>query len=257
MNAEQLLSGELGVQYMLVLARISGLFLIAPVFSSRMIPVRAKLLLALGLSLAALPMVATETTRSYSVPQLAVAAVQEVLIGLVIGFSAAVAFAAIGYAGGLIDMQSGFSFASVLDPINNMQTAVVGQTFQLLASIVFVAIGGPLILVATVVRSFQVIPQQSTMAVDVIAKNASSELGYILSAGLVLAAPIVVTLLVTDIAVGFLSRVVPQMNIFSVELPVKILVTLVMLMLLAPLLIFQMGEIMQDALSRTTQLLLG
>ena len=123
--------------FMLTLARISGLFLMAPVFSSRLIPVRAKLTIALGVTLAAAPIAAGEGTVPADVARIAVLVVKEVIVGSAIAFAVGLVFAAVTFAGGLIDLTVGFAFANVVDPVNNAQistgnlTSCVDPSFSL------------------------------------------------------------------------------------------------------------------------------
>jgi flagellar biosynthesis protein FliR len=257
MTVEQFLTGQVGIQFLLVLARVSGVFLIAPVFSSRLLTVRVRLLLALAISLLVLPIAAPQAPEVFSVVQIGVLAVKEVLVGLALAFAAALVFAAVSYAGSLIDYQAGFSFANVIDPMTSQQTAIVGQTYQLLATIVFIIIGGPEVIIGAIARSYTMVPMLESPPLDLLSQQLVAELGVLFATGLVLASPIVITLLITDTAVGFLARVAPQMNIFGVELPAKIAVTILMLAVFAPLIVTGIGETLRAGLIRTTQMLLG
>jgi flagellar biosynthesis protein FliR len=222
--------------FILVLARISGLFIFAPIFSSRLVPMRAKLLVALGISFAAAPIAATQALPTDLI-ELAALVVKELIIGSAIGLSVACVFSAVQFAGGLIDLTVGFSFANVMDPLQNTQISIVGQLYSLLASAVFLTIGGHTLLVGALVRSFDVVPVNGWPNFADLTAGVIHASAGLLAVGLALAAPIVVTLLVTDVAVGFLARIAPQMNIFGIELPAKVLATFALLIVTAPFLV--------------------
>ncbi len=243
--------------FALTLARVSGLFLMSPVFSSRMIPVRAKLLLAIGVTLAALPLAAGGRDIPPGVAEIAVLAVKEVLVGVAIAFSVSLAFAAVAFAGGLIDLTVGFAFANVVDPLQNTQISVIGQFYSLLASAVFVTIGGPDLLIAGVVRSFEIVPVTEMPEWAVLSGAIVASIGGLFSVGLQVAAPVIVTLLVTDAAIGFLARIAPQMNIFGIELPGKITAMFLLMLMTVPLLVTSIGDALRDGLADMFRMLLG
>jgi flagellar biosynthetic protein FliR len=221
---------------MLTMARVGGLFMVAPVFSSRLIPSRAKVLIALAISLGVAPS-AGRAGAPESIVELAVLAVKEVLVGAAIAFSVALVFAGIAFAGSLIDLTVGFAFANVVDPLQGTQISIMGQLYSLLASVVFVAIGGPELVIAGLVRSFAIVPVTEMPAWQQMTGEIVRSMGGLFTVGLEVAAPVLVTLLVTDAAVGFLARVAPQMNIFGIELPGKIMSMFVLLAVTAPFLI--------------------
>jgi flagellar biosynthetic protein FliR len=243
--------------FALTLARVSGVFLMAPVFSSRLIPVRAKLLLALGITFAALPFATGGRPIPDNVAEVAVLAVKEVLVGAALAFSVSLVFAAIAFAGGLIDLTVGFAFANVVDPVQNAQISVMGQFYSLLASAVFVAIGGPDMVIAGLVRSFEVVPVTEMPSWPSLSGAIVNSIGGLFAVGLQVAAPVIVALLVTDAAVGFLARIAPQMNIFGIELPGKIAAMFLLLVLTAPILVTSIGNELQDGIAQMFRMILG
>lgn len=254
---EQLQSGAI-LPFMLVLARISGLFLMAPVFSSRVIPVRVKLLVALAVAFAATPVAAHGREIAQLEPvQLALLVLKEVVVGLAISFSVAVVFAAISLAGALIDLSVGFSFANVADPLQNTQISVIGQWYSLVASAVFLTVGGHVLLVASLVRSFDVVPIDRMPDFGDLAAGVLASATGLFAVGLQIAAPILVTLLVTDIAIGFLARTSPQMNVFGVELPVKVGAMFALMIVTAPFLATGMAGHIGLGLDRALAAVIG
>ena len=243
--------------FMLTLARVSGLFLMAPVFSSKLIPVRAKLLIALAVSLAAAPVAADGHAVPSDVASIAVLVVKEVIVGTAIAFSVALVFAAIAFAGGLIDLTVGFSFATVVDPVQNVQISVMGQAYSLLASAVFVVIGGPDLVIAGLVRSFSVVPVTGMPNWASMTGAIVSSIGSLFAIGIEVAAPILVTLVVTDAAIGFLARMAPQMNIFGIELPGKIAAMFILLVITAPFLVSHVAGQLTNGVDQMFQMLVG
>jgi len=256
MEVVQQLSGQGIYAFFLVLARMSGAFLTAPVLSSRLIPVRAKLIVALGFTTAATPL-ALRSPVPTDVAALAVLAVKEVIVGSAIAFTVAVVFAAVAFAGSLLDLTIGFSFANVVDPLSSTNVSIIGQVYSLVASAVFVAIGGPDTVLGALVRSFDVVPLSQTPNFGGIAAAAIASMSGLFAVGLQIAAPVIVALLATDAAVGLLARLAPQMNIFSVELPAKIAAALVLMALTAPLFVEAVSSHLQGGLDQMLRLLLG
>ena len=243
--------------FALTLARVSGVFLMSPVFSSRLIPVRAKLLIALGVTFAALPLATGGKPIPDNIAEVAVLAVKEVLVGAALAFSVSLVFAAVAFAGGLIDLTVGFAFANVVDPVQNAQISVMGQFYSLLASAVFVAIGGPDMVIAGLVRSFEVVPVTEMPSWPSLSGAIVNSIGGLFAVGLQVAAPVLVALLVTDAAVGFLARIAPQMNIFGIELPGKIAAMFLLLVLTAPILVSSIGRELQGGIAQMFRMILG
>ncbi len=243
--------------FALTLARVSGVFLMSPVFSSRLIPVRAKLLLALGVTMAAMPLATQGRPIPDNIAEIAVLAVKEVLVGAALAFSVSLVFAAVAFAGGLIDLTVGFAFANVVDPVQNAQISVMGQFYSLLASAVFVAIGGPDMVVAGLIKSFEVVPVTEMPSWPSLSGAIVNSIGGLFAVGLQVAAPVLVALLVTDAAVGFLARIAPQMNIFGIELPGKVAAMFLLLLVTAPMLVSSIGQQLQGGIAQMFRMILG
>ena len=212
------------VGFVLVAARVAPLFAFAPVFSSRMIPAQAKLIAAAAISLALTPIAAHG--QRLPVDSLAVAplVLKEVLVGLAFAVAIGVLSAAVQAAGSLLDTIVGFSFAALVDPIDNAQAAVFGQLYALFATMVFLLTGGDQIMVLGLGKSYELVPLGTVPPAAHLAALATSGLGDVFVIGLEIAAPVVIALALTDIAFALVSRAVPQMNVFQVGLPAKVLV---------------------------------
>lgn len=219
--------------FLFPLARVLGLFFVAPIFSNMVIPQPIKLAAGLVVTLAIIPVLPP-------MPEVAVGSwaglsliARQVLIGVLLGFSLRIAFFAVDMAGQLIGLQMGLSFAIFYDPLNAAQTPVLSELFGLLALLSFLALDGHLLSLALLAQSFTLLP----VAASPLGENAFSAFvawgATIFSAGLLLALPLIAALLIANIAMGVLSRVAPQLNLFAVGFPVTIvtgfLVTMVSL----------------------------
>ena len=215
--------------FLLVLARTAGIFTLVPIFGASQVPMPVRVSVAVVLALVFVPLCAPAGTGLLVVDVLPMALMmaREALIGIVIGFVTVLVFAAIQMAGDLIDLQTGFSFASMVDPVNGSQTSVGGRFHHLLAGLLFFATNAHHIMLRGLADSFQLAP------VGQLSLNAAVTGGVVdLFAGLFvvaikIAAPVVAAVFLADVALAILARTVPQMNVFIVGLPLKLGVGLV------------------------------
>jgi flagellar biosynthetic protein FliR len=207
---------------MFPLGRLLGLFSSAPVFSNRGVSVRVRLAIGMGVAVAVLPvMPPMPQVPPGSGLGLAIFA-QQIFIGIAIGFVMRIVFAAVDMAGALIGMQMGLSFAIFFDPDAGGQTAVLSDFLNLLATLIFLAINGHLLMVDILVRSFEWLPV-STAVVDAGGWGFLARAGVtVFSAGLLLSLPIIAILLIANIALGVLTRAAPQLNLFAVGFPITL-----------------------------------
>lgn len=219
----------------LMLVRVTAMFTTAPVLSSRTIPTKIRVGLAVIITLSTLPLVADGTAQ---VPESTVAYVllagKEVLIGILIGFVAQTVFAAVQLAGSYIDMAAGFAIAQTIDPTNNTNLTMLGRVYSLLATAAFIAIGGHLWLIRGVVASFELAPPTELPNLMAMTQGVLVRSDDLFVMSLQIAAPLMAALLITDVALGIMSRAAPQMNVFIVGLPVKVGVALVGSAILLP-----------------------
>ena len=214
--------------FFLPFCRILALFSAAPVLSVRAVPARARIGLSLLLAAAMAPsIVVPRDLELVSLATLGLIA-QEVVVGLAIGFVARLAFAAFDLAGEVIGLQMGLSFAGFFDPQGGQGTAV-GSFMNTTATLLFVAMNGPLMLVAATLRSFTSLPVgHAPFAIaerfDPIALGAE-----VFALGLLIAVPFLAMILFVNLLLGVMSRVAPQLSLFSIGFPVTILVGMVLL----------------------------
>jgi flagellar biosynthetic protein FliR len=223
------LTGQLGaahvVGFFLVLARVSPLFVLAPLFSSKQIPGRVRTIVAVALVIGLTP-IAMRGQHVPVVAPLAIAALllKELLVGLAFALALSMLFAAISSAGALLDVLVGFSFGAVLDPLTGNQSAVLSQLYGLVAIAIFVTTGGDAWVIQGLARTFALIPLTAAPDIGSLAEGVRAVFTTIFTVALEVAAPVLVAMVVTDVAFGVVSRVVPALNVFGVGFPVKVVV---------------------------------
>ena len=134
--------------------------------------------------------------------------------------------AAVESAGSLIDVLSGFSYGALINPINGKQSAVMTRFYSLVGTLIFLVIGGDAWTLRGLARTFQLVPLTSAPQLSSLVAGAEQVFSTIFTGALEVAAPVLVALLITDVAFGMVSRVVPQMNVFAVGFPTKVAVAL-------------------------------
>ena len=203
------------------LARILALLYAAPPFSNASLPMRVRLILGLAITMAIAPgLERFQAIEPASGTGLLVMA-EQMLIGYAMGFSLRLIFSAIDLAGTVFSMQMGLGFATSYDPMNTSQTPVVSELIGILALLIFLGIDGHLMTISTLAQSFRalpigVLPGSASWA------NLANAVAIVFSAGLLLALPIVVALLITNTALGVLGRVAPQLNLIVIGFPITI-----------------------------------
>jgi len=224
--------------FVLVLCRIGALMMIAPMLSSRSVPMRVKAIFAIVVSLIVMPMIdQPDNLASMEVGAIVVAMVKEILIGFAIGFAAAVVVFAWQIGGAILDLMTGFSFGGVVDPIYGNQSSLLQQLYAMLAGMIFVSVGGEQWLLAAIARSFEKFPIGNSVPYEDFAQLALTVVTTSFVVGLGVIAPIFIALLLTDIAFGLVARAAPQTQILQVEFPIKIVVGVSMLIVSLPLMV--------------------
>jgi flagellar biosynthetic protein FliR len=164
-----------------------------------------------------------------------VAALTQIAVGVTLGFIGVVVFAALQAAGAILDLFGGFAMAQVFDPQSHVQTSLFGRFYNLLAVTLLFALGGHLLLVHGFLRSFDAVPTGG-LHTGSLADLLVTDVGLLLVAALEIVAPLLAALFLADVALGLLSRAAPEMNVFVLGLPLKILLTLTLTGLALPLL---------------------
>ena len=223
----------------LLAARVGALVLIAPVFSASVLPNTLKATLVVLVTFLMLPLAFPAGAR---MPAFTIAAVTaESLVGFAMGLGAALVVGAAETAGDLLAVQSGLSGASTLDPLTLTTAPSLGEFFRLLVLTLLITSGGHILSLQALAASTRVIPIGSTVAVrDGLAALVGLG-GQLFLLGLRFAAPVTAAVLVSNLALGVLSRTVPQLNALAVAYPVQITVGLLALLASLPLIGAFMG----------------
>ena len=234
MSAERLLA-QFGEQqvigFFLVLARVSPLFLLAPLFSSKMIPARARSVIAVGLAIGIAPIAAGAgegADLAADVWTLGGLVLKELLVGLGFSFALAALFAAVQVAGSVLDTLIGFSFGALVDPVTGTNGGVLNQLYALVGVMIFVAIDGDAWVIQGLARSYEAVPLASAPDIGTLVEGAQVAFGGIFGAAIQICAPVLLAVVLTDVAFGLVSKVMPQLNVFAVGFPAKVTVGLVL-----------------------------
>jgi flagellar biosynthesis protein FliR len=254
-------SGQLNAWIMLLvwpLARILALIATAPITSSQQFPIIAKIGLAVLLAVLVAPTLpAPPAVDPGSLSALMLLA-REILLGVGMGLAMRVVFAGITMAGDVIGLQMGLGFAQFYDAQTSAQVPVVGQFLELLATLVFLSLNGHLLLIATLIDSFHGAPVDSAKTLTESMLAFAQWGGMIMQSAVLLSLPLIAALLITNSALGVLSRAAPQLNIFAIGFPVTIITGFVVLLLTLPYWIpafERLFELGLQAMSRTASLI--
>ncbi len=205
------------------LARILALLAAAPPFSNPGLTTRVRLILGLAIAVAVTPALPTMPGVEPASGIGLLIFAQQLLIGFAIGFTLRLVFNAVDLAGTMIGYQMGLGFATSYDPQNASQSPVVSEFVGVLALLTFLSMNGHLMVLATLVQSFTVIPVGVGKLAAATWLNIANAGGVIFVSGVFLALPVVVALLITNTALGILGRVAPQLNIIAVGFPVTLI----------------------------------
>jgi flagellar biosynthetic protein FliR len=227
-------------------ARAAGFVLLSPPFNSRGIPAPVKGALAMALSVALMTRIAPdlpEPTTGF----LVVGAVTEVVVGAALGFLVQLLFAAVQYAGDLIDMTGGFTLQPAYDPMSMTTNSAIGRLHYLLATTLLFTSGGHLLIVRGFATSYEGLPVAGGIPTDQLGQVLITAFSMMFLAALQIAGPMVAVLLLADVALALLSKAAPALNIFAFGFPVKIMLTLTLLGLTFPLLPTALDELLEQA----------
>ena len=208
--------------YLLVLARVGGLIVFAPLFSSSAIPLRLRLALAVIVALALYGLLGGTINPPDNLGHLVTALLGELLVGLIIGFGAALIFVGVRLAGLLIGQQIGISLADVFDPSIEGQSSILGRLFFMLTLVLFLLLGGHRAVIGALLGSFGSI-QPGTFSLGSLPWAGLTSLlsdAYLLA--IRFAAPALVAVFLATVSLSFIARAIPQFNMISVGFSVQI-----------------------------------
>lgn len=233
--------------------RVLGLFTTSPIFSSRAFPIRARVGLAFMVALCAQATLPPQPAIGLNDVAGIGTLVQQVGIGMTIGFAVRLIFATIELAGELVGLQMGLNFAAFFDPMSNAQVSAVSRFFGNIAVLLFIAVNGHLTVLMAVIRSFDAFPVDGSI-LQALARLRMHELGAdLFASALWIALPMIGLLLFVNLVLGVISRVAPQMNIYAIGFPVTLTTGLAGIALVLPM----MEQPLLLAMERMLSLFMG
>ncbi|RRQ22987.1 flagellar biosynthetic protein FliR [Thiohalobacter thiocyanaticus] len=237
--------------------RIGAMLMVMPVFGGRLVPARVRVLMAVVLAAVMLPVIPPVPAVDPLSAEAVAIAVQQLLIGLVMGFMLQLVFSALVIGGHAIAMSMGLGFASMVDPQNGVNVPVIGQYYVTLATLLFLALDGHLVLISVLAESFHQLP--------IAAHGLSRDVFWTLAnwgtrmfaGGILIAVPALIALMLTNIAFGVVSRAAPQLNVFGVGFPVTLTFGFVVIYLTLSNLLPQFQTLLTDAFTLLSSLEAG
>ena len=231
---------------LLIFVRVSAFFVTIPLFSYKTIPSQLKIVLAFVLSWM---MYYTFSIEAFTINgDYLLLVLKEAIVGLVLGLVVYIVFSAVQIAGGFIDFQMGFAMANIVDPQTGAQSPLMGQFFNFLLLLVFLAINGHHLVLDGIFYSYQFMPMDQFFP-----KFGDAEsIEYIMklfvavfAVAFQMSAPIVATLFLVTLALGITGKTVPQLNIFVVGFPIKIAVGFILLMTMMGVMVEVMEKVIE------------
>jgi len=244
---------------LLILAfiRVSSLMVAAPFFNNPAVPLRLKIVLSFLIAIFVLPVLPPPAAPiDFDATALVGTIFQEVLIGLLIGFTLNLLFLALRFAGGILDIDLGFQTASLFNLDVGIPT-LLGELYFLVGLMLFLLLNGHVYLIEAVAASLQVLPINAFVLTPLSIEFLINAAGLTFLIALKIAAPVLIALFITNLALALLARVAPQTNIFILSFQLKIVVGLLLLFATAPFLIIIIRNALENFQSQLTELLLA
>ena len=217
--------------FLLPLVRISSMIMIMAGLGARNVPTRIKLGLAIVVTFVAVPMLPPATFNNLFSFEMILVVIQQMLIGVAIGFASTLLLNTFVLAGQILAMQTGLGFASVVDPSNGLNVPAVGQFYLILATLLFFVFNGHLMMIQMVIHSFEVLPIDGNWwAVDHYWDIVTWG-GWMFTTALVLALAPLTAMLVINMSFGVMTRAAPQLNIFSIGFSIAQIMGLIIIRL--------------------------
>lgn len=213
------------ILFMAIITRISGMFATAPLFSTYPIPMQAKVWLAALIAFILFPIVQYNTsfTTPTNIIMLTVILFKEFLIGYAMGFCANIIFVGVELGVNMFAIQMGLSASQALNPASGGVSPVITRAYTILASMIFIALGAHQWLFSALYNSFKSMPIGYTFTFSpALVEHIITFTSQMFNISLSIALPIFGVLFITDVLLGFTSKMMPQMNIFMVSMPLKI-----------------------------------
>jgi flagellar biosynthetic protein FliR len=226
-----LTDGQIGAwvaMFVLPLFRVAGLLMTMPLFGGNMVSTRIRLYLSLAITVVIVPgLPPMPEVHALDLSALLLVG-EQIIVGALMGLSIHMLFQAFVIAGQIVAIQMGMAFASMVDPTNGVNVAVVSQFFNMLVTLLFLTMNGHLVVFEVLTDSFTTLPIGHALFTGQF-WDLVTRMGWVLGASLLLVLPAITALLVVNIALGIMTRAAPQLNIFSVGMPMTLVLGMVIL----------------------------
>lgn len=240
------------VGFGLILTRLSAFLLVLPIFGWRILPVRIKMALVLLLTIffgRLFPF--TMDPHPLSTVRLIIMMINEATYGLALGIIIAILFGIVKTSGRIIERQMGMAMAEVIDPLSGDRTQPLGGLLEMIFVLFFLNANAHHALIQVIYESYQSFPVGTTPTIDVLTRGVLEAGRALLTAGLRLAAPILAAFIILLVVLAIMARVVPEMNILFLSMPVRVGLGLAMTMMILPYLqgvVDEFGDLMNKLL---------
>jgi len=241
--------------YLWPFVRIGAFVMVMPVIGGSFVPKQARLLLAMALTMVITPIVPLRTDVEFLSLAGFVLTIQELIVGVAMGFAVQLVFDAIALGGQVIAMSMGLGFAVFLDRERGVNIPVLGQLFLMLGMLVFLALDGHLALIQLLSDSFRLLPISAGGLSQLAISNLLQWSSQVFIVAIKIALPAVTSLLVVNLSFGVTSRAAPTLNLFAVGFPVAMLLGFVVIFLSVGSLTENVSRSLQDALEMLPGLL--
>lgn len=230
------------ILYFLIVVRLTSLIAVAPIFGHESVPPQLKIALGLFLALAFYPVASKDfnviALSDFQLLSFALLVIKEVMVGMLLGFAVSIIFYAALMAGEIIGFNMGLGFSQFFNPMLGQSTSFMGNFFYLISLLIFLVINGHHFLLQALQSSYSSVPVGGFSVNEFMYEELMKLSRTLFIVGVKISAPALVALFLSNVVLGILSRVVPQMNVFIVGFPLQIGVGTVVLLIVSPLIVF-------------------
>lgn len=219
--------------YIWPLFRVSAMVAASPVFGTRSVPTKVKVMIALAITSVLVPIIPAPQVDVLNPLSILIIA-QQILIGVIIGFAVQLVFSAVITGGQIVAMQMGLGFSLMVDPQNGAQSPVLSQFYTVMVMLIYLSINGHLVLIEVLAESFKTMP---ISAQGLVAEDFMQVVRWgtnIFAGGMAIALPAIASLLVVNVAFGIMTRSAPQLNIFAIGFPITMMLGFTLVMITLP-----------------------
>ena len=235
--------------------RVGAFLISAPFFGSRMVPLQIRIVFSFCLGFWILGTLQFPDQNTLLGPKLILIVLQELFIGLTVGLVLNICFAAVTLAGEKIAATSGLAFASQVDPNGGGQSPVISQIFFLFLIVVFFSVNGPLIILGLIYKSFEFYPLGQFTSYGELVSAGLSASDILFKSAAIIVLPIVIVLLFVNIAIGFITKSAPQLNLFSFGFPMTLIGAFLILFYSVDAIAFAFKDLIQSIIDLVMSLL--